>query len=511
MVEIAQKTLLIRADANTRMGTGHVMRCIALGQAWQDAGGRVVFVSCCDSTPIKQRIVDEGFELIELAQAYPSAEDDLTRTIKVAGKNGAIWIVTDGYHFDLEYQQAIRRAGFKLICVDDYNHLPAYEADILLNQNIGSEKIEYHCNPDCRKLLGTRYVMLRREFRILKKKKRIIPKVAKTILVTLGGADPDNVTLKVIQALQKIDIPDLHAKIIVGPANPHFESLQQAVASSTFNGELITAVRDMPDVMSFADMAISAAGSTCWELCRMGVPIVTIVVAENQRGVASGLEENNIARHLGDMDQIETLRMAEAVNRLLHDPLERQRMGEAGQRFVDGFGSERILRQPAEDSAMNLFLNRLVLRRATMNDAEQLFEWVNDPLIRGNSFSNDPVKWEDHCRWLRKKLKSSKSVLMIAEMAGLACGQIRYDKTSETDSEIDISVSPLYRGMGMAVPIVEKSILEAAKILNVSKHIAVIHGSNMASARTFSKAGFLNQGSKKIKGVDCMIYTWEEN
>ena len=281
--------LIIRADASTRMGTGHVMRCIALGQAWQDAGGNVSFVSCCDSDGIKKRIREEGFTLVELPDAYPRSEEDLSTTLELATQSGATWVVVDGYHFDLAYQQAVRQAGLKLLYVDDYNHLQEYDADILLNQNIGAEEFEYCCNPECRSLLGLRYVMLRREFRSLGSKEECEGAV-KHVLVTMGGSDPDNATLQVIKAFLRLDVESLLIRVVVGTSNLHLESLRNAIKGQSMQIELLTAVNDMSTLMQWADFAISAAGSTCWELASVGIPFATVILAENQQGIANGLE-----------------------------------------------------------------------------------------------------------------------------------------------------------------------------------------------------------------------------
>ena len=309
-----KKTLIIRADANTRMGTGHVMRCIALGQAWQDAGGDVLFISCCDSDPLKQRIKEEGFKLKTIPFAHPETKDDLQQTIALAKKNSAKWIVTDGYHFDLSYQQAIRNAEFKLLYIDDYNHLPEYEADILLNQNIGAEEINYQCNSTCRKLLGTRYVMLRREFRKASVKNSNKKEIT-NILITMGGSDPDNVTLKVLQILDDLNIKNLVVKVLLGPSNPHFNKLKEAIAQIKTECELIRSVKDMPTLIRWADFAITAAGSTCWELAALRVPFVTVVLAENQINIATQLEKQAGIPSAGWVDD----RFANRLNKIFID------------------------------------------------------------------------------------------------------------------------------------------------------------------------------------------------
>ena len=192
----------------------------------------------------------------------------------------------DGYHFDPAYQKAIREAGYRLLVVDDTAHLPAYHADVLLNQNIYAPQLTYSYDPHTVLLLGPMYALLRPEFLVWKEWERHIPDTARHILVTLGGGDSDNVTLKVIQALHDIRLPDLEIRVIVGPANPHRDSLVAAIEHGPHSVELLFDVTDMPGLMAWADIAVSAAGSTCWELLFMGLPSLVGVLADNQVPIA---------------------------------------------------------------------------------------------------------------------------------------------------------------------------------------------------------------------------------
>lgn len=375
--------LFIRADASSKIGTGHIMRCIALGQAWADAGRHkgeirdqgsevgtlkrsdcqsqaasltpapsVVFICAEIPGALADRLESEGFELIRI-DAEPGTPDDLTQTLNVVSLQSAIenrqskitnpWLVLDGYHFDLYYQRGLRTAGCKLLLIDDYNHLPEYECDILLNQNIGAEELEYRINSGAKQLLGTKYVLLRREFRALEKKDPVFPSLGKNVLVTLGGADPDNMTLKVIEALQQLDYLDLHVKIIVGSANPNLDSLQRAVDLSALDFQLLTNVEDMPSLMTWADLAVSAAGSTCWELCCAGVPFVTLVLAENQQGIAEGLRRRDVAQSLkGECGDIKSY-FLDPILFLLKNRIERERGSLVGRILVDGCGASRTI------------------------------------------------------------------------------------------------------------------------------------------------------------------------
>ena len=219
-------TLLIRADGNARIGTGHIMRCLALAQAWQCKGGKVVF-AMVDSTPsIERRLSGEGMEFVRL-DSSPGSLADATQTINQALICQAPWIVADGYYFGATWQKEIKDAGSRLLIIDDFAHAEHYYADLVLNQNLHADANLYAPREHyTRLLLGTRYVQLRREFLDWRNWQREIPAVARHILITLGGSDPDNVTGKVIHALDFMQ--DVEAVVVVGGSNPNLDSLQSA-------------------------------------------------------------------------------------------------------------------------------------------------------------------------------------------------------------------------------------------------------------------------------------------
>ena len=346
--------LIIRADATSEIGTGHIMRCLALAQAWQDNGGKSVFISRCESETLRKRIRAEGFDFISLDRSYPDPFD-LAFTISTLNKltqnsNLKTWLVVDGYHFEAEYQKSIKGAGYKLLWFDDYGHADHYYADLILNQNISADPAFYsNREPYTHVLLGTRNVLLRREFKRWQGWRREIPPIARKILVTLGGADPDNVTLKAIQALKQVDIPGLEGRIVIGPANPHLELLKKEISDDS-RLQLLTDVADMPDLMAWTDVCISAGGITCFELAFMGLPGLILVTAENQRANAEALDCENVGMNLGWAQDLSVERFASQLKHVMVNAELRSLMSQRGQNLVDGHGGRRLCRGLAESS-----------------------------------------------------------------------------------------------------------------------------------------------------------------
>ena len=335
------ENLLIRADANSQMGSGHLMRCMALGHAWLDRGSQVTVVSVTGS--FKARLAREGMEVRHL-RADPGSFKDASRTVNLARELGADWIVIDGYHFDAEYQKTIKEAGMNLLFVDDYGQCDYYCADIVLNQNLHARETLYSKrDPNTRLLLGPKYALLRREFITHRGRERAIPEVARKVLVTFGGADHNNVTLRLMEALPFVDVKGLRVMVAVGGWNPHFAQLTLAAKRSSLQVRLRRDPTDMPALMAWADIAVSAAGITAYELAFMGLPNLLVVTSDNQAIVAEQLGAKGVAAVLGWHDQLSCSKIARAITNLSAAREERERMSRAGKELIDGEGAWRVL------------------------------------------------------------------------------------------------------------------------------------------------------------------------
>ncbi|WP_307722598.1 UDP-2,4-diacetamido-2,4,6-trideoxy-beta-L-altropyranose hydrolase [Moorella sp. E306M] len=507
-VSTENRTLIIRADANTRIGTGHLMRCLALAQAWQEHGGKAVFITACNSSALKQRLRNEGFDVVELQCAHPDPAD-LKTTMSVLAAHPEAWLVLDGYHFDSTYQRLVKEAGHRLLVIDDMAHLDRYYADIVLNQNIHAHKLHYICEPYTRLLLGTKYVLLRREFWPWRNYKREVPEVAKKVLVTMGGSDPDNITLKVIRALAQIDIPDLEAVVVVGPSNLHRETLHRAAESSPLSISLIENAANMPELMAWADIAISAGGTTVWELLFLGVPTLTLPIANNQREITRVLNEWGFVESLKGLNWFQDA-IGIDVGRLIYERLQRIILDNdirillslRGRQLVDGCGVLRIanvlLGQAVED---------IHLRPVFPEDCSLLWEWANDPVVRTCSFSSEPIPWIQHLKWFQSRRKDPNTVHFIAtNEESCPIGQVRFD-IHGTEAEISLSLCESFRGRGFGTKLIR---LAVGELFRITPSVVTVHAyvkpTNQASIRAFEKAGFKIHGVEVVRGGHVAIH-----
>lgn len=340
----AHELLMIRADANVEIATGHVMRCLALAQGWRDQGGEVVFVMADSTAAIEKRLKTEAIRIYRIEAESGSGRDmELTRSL--AAEKSAAWMVIDGYGFGAGYQQGLKAAGQHVLFVDDYGHATHYSADLILNQNAHAEEGLYrHREVDTKLLMGPQYALLRREFARWRKWKREIAAIGNKLLITFGGSDPENFTLRVLEALQSSSLDGLEAAVVVGGNNPHLKSLEQAVGHRADRLRLIRDASNMPELIAWADCAVAAAGATCWEMCFLGLPVLLVDLAPNQLPTARRLDELGAGSYLGNPKNVSSSAILEKLQWLLTSAEKRATMSGVGRKLVDGLGVSRVIR-----------------------------------------------------------------------------------------------------------------------------------------------------------------------
>jgi UDP-2,4-diacetamido-2,4,6-trideoxy-beta-L-altropyranose hydrolase len=484
-------TLIIRGDASIAIATGHVMRCLALAQAWQDAGGNVVF-AMAESTPaVDARLCAEGMEIVRL-KASPNSVQDAKDVAALARDRNAAWVVVDGYQFDSEYQRNLKNAGLKLLLVDDLGRCGHYFADIVLNQNVHAREDMYASRkPRTRLLLGPRFAMLRRDFTPWRGWQREIATNGRKVLIMMGGSDPENVTAFVLEALRQVKVDGLEVVAVLGGSNPHSNFLRQ-FANESFSIQFFRDAANMPELMAWADVAVSAAGSTCAEICLLGLPAILIDVAENQSPVAQELGRLGAAIHGGSSKKVTAAEISGKVQSLLLAKEHRACLSQRAGELVDGEGAERV--------RAAIHGGDLRLRRVRENDCRQLWEWANDPEVRPVSFATEPISWERHLEWFNSKLCDPKALLyLVMDAGGILAGQVRF-QIHNTKAAVSISLAPQFRGKGYGKVVLAMAKQHLFRTTAVTQIDAHVKPNNVASIQLFSRAGYAREKDEMIRG-----------
>lgn len=327
-----------RVDASSEIGLGHLIRCLALSEELIRRGHVCYFLSKIDSVELINRIVKSNVSYQKI-KPNVSLQEDLDSSIKFSNENDIDWIITDSYCIDAKYIMEIKQNGFNVLSIDDTAQIHYY-SDVVLNQNIGAEKLRFSTENYTKMLIGTKYIMIRDE--LLKRDKKIENNEVKKILVTFGGTDSDNFTLKILKLLSSIN-ENVEFLIVLGPFNLFYKDIERYDREVGCKIKLIKSPEDMAEVYLESDIAISAGGSSCYELAHFGIPNIIIAVADNQIKVSHELDKQKVSIYLGKKNELKAERLTYNVKELIDNYSLRKQMRLNGRKLVDGKGKERIV------------------------------------------------------------------------------------------------------------------------------------------------------------------------
>jgi UDP-2,4-diacetamido-2,4,6-trideoxy-beta-L-altropyranose hydrolase len=334
--------IFFRVDASLKIGTGHVMRSLTLAKMLRERGAYCRFI--CRKYPgnLFKQIQQSGFEvfalpIVEHFRPCDQASDesvlaqhpwlssnwqaDAAQTIKALKGLQADWLVVDHYALDRRWESKLRFHCRWLMVIDDLADRP-HECDILLDQSYYSEQNQRYQGllpTMCKPLLGPSYVLLRAEFEKVRQGLRKRDGIVKRIFVFFGGSDSKNQTQKVMMALMKMNLQEISIDIIVGHSNPlrhELKMLCKKLPSATYH----YSVSNMAELIANADLGIGAGGTTTWERCYLGLPTITVVLAENQAHVTKNLAEIGAIEYLGHADQLSSDDYERAISRSIANP-----------------------------------------------------------------------------------------------------------------------------------------------------------------------------------------------
>jgi UDP-2,4-diacetamido-2,4,6-trideoxy-beta-L-altropyranose hydrolase len=329
--------MLIRADATRAIGIGHVMRCLALAEAWQEVGGTASLASAELPTELCARITAEGMSVTRI-QSDPGSPQDVAETVAYARSIEAGWIVVDGDRFGADFLNAVRASGFRLLLIDDFADRESFPADLIVNPNLNDNEERYRKRgASARLALGMPYVLLRREFRQLTANEQVYQSGNK-ILVTLGGSDPENLTSAVARALAQC--PSLDVMLVVGPS---YRDMHEIEPLNAHNLQVVQNPPNMAHLMKQSDQAVIAAGGTLWELLSVGCAILSYSRNIVQGDIVRALSHRGIVRDMGETRDFDASKLVASVRELADSNAMRQQMASRGQMLVDGLGTTRVV------------------------------------------------------------------------------------------------------------------------------------------------------------------------
>jgi len=327
-----------RVDASSDIGIGHLIRCLALSEEFTKRGYNCNVISKIENEELISRIIKNKINFQKIKPKV-TLEEDRNIVIKFSNEYDIDWIITDHYGLNSEYIKELKKNNFKVLSIDDTAQIHYY-SDILLNQNIGSEKLKFSTEKYTKFLLGTNYVMIRNQ--LLRRDEKNEKNTVEKILITLGGTDEDNLTLEIIKILEDIN-DKTEFLVLIGPLNPHENNIKDYIKEKGLKIKLIKSLEDISNIYLESDIAISAGGSSCYELAYFGIPNIIITVADNQLNIAKELDNQEISIYLGIKHEIKREQLKNKVKELINNHSLRKNLSQNGKKLVDGKGKERIV------------------------------------------------------------------------------------------------------------------------------------------------------------------------
>ncbi len=338
--------ILIRTDASSIIGAGHLIRCLTLADELTQNGGKVEFICREEPGHMINHIEEQGYQVYRLPSGIDLETDvKLSKGYLEKHSRPIDWLVVDHYELDTRWESYMHSSVRKIMVIDDMANRP-HDCDLLLDQNYNETPNRYQrlVPNTCTQLLGPKYALLRPQFSKAREKLRNRTGEVKRILVFMGGADPTNQTCKVLRAIKKLNSPVIAVDTVIGTANKHREEIE-SLASNMSNTICHYNVENMSELMAVADLSIGAAGTTAWERSCVGLPSLVITIANNQIEIAENLAKSGIVINLGWFEDVKKTKITSPLKNLLDKPDIIRQMSIDGMRMVDALGTERVARE----------------------------------------------------------------------------------------------------------------------------------------------------------------------
>ena len=488
--------LLLRADGNSRIGLGHVMRLLALTEILREEAAECLFLVREPSPELKVQLAEAGCTVLEVpVQLLAEEAAWLVRHILRATDN----LVLDGYAFTYGYQHTVRGAVARLVYLDDLHSFPM-AADMVLNPAGGISLSHYDMRqPGARLLAGPAYAPLRAAFR----QASSLPAstaLPDTVLVCLGGADPTHQTQHVAAALLALPtVVQVHA--VLGSAYSGWDELRAwAVQQPRLALHRNLSAAKLMELMHRCGAAVCSPSTVSYEYCAAGGGLLLLLpMADNQHDINQYLREAGLALPYPSAPNV--LTSAEA-GKLAGQLRHRQRQ------VFDGLAPVR-LRQ--EFRALQLPVPPFHLRPARPTDSAQLLAWTNDPTVRQHSFNPNPVPQAEHEQWFAARLIDPNSLLLVAEDAatGRPVGLVRF-QLKDNRTTLSYLLDAAYRGRGLApLLLLAGTRLALQHFPAVRQVLGHVQTTNIPSIKAFERVGFYQQAPQPNASPASVTFVWE--
>jgi len=489
--------ILIRTDASIFIGSGHVMRCLVLAQALKSQNHTVIFATRPQPGDMIEYIRAKGFLVHELIQPLqwqsPSYDADYQSWLQVPWQVDAESLLSkistvdlllvDHYGLNKAWEHLVQQElECKVFVIDDL--VREHQCDLILDQTLMRRKEEYQAvNKNTKILTGCEYSLLNPLFSHYRTQildDALLPSIPH-ILVSMGGVDRPNATLRVLEAFALHPQPKPQITVLLGPKAPHYLQVKGFCEAHKSWISHFDFSENMAELMLEHSFAIGAPGTTSWERACLGIPSIIVPLADNQKVISENLVKAKAAIKV-ELGEIAS-NLLGSYYLLVKQYFEYRA---TNLKLCDGLGLQRVVQQ-----MKMLFKNRnqlIKLRKATKSDIKQVFDWQCQPETRKYALNSDIPNWEGHLSWMSNKLSKTEDFFYILKLISTneRIGVVRLDKIKKSEYLISIFVDSKHYGKGIA-----KQALANIDMLhsNIIIHATVLE-ENLASQKLFTSANY---------------------
>ncbi|GAB5552443.1 MAG: UDP-2,4-diacetamido-2,4,6-trideoxy-beta-L-altropyranose hydrolase [Saprospiraceae bacterium] len=491
-----------RADGNSQMGLGHVIRSLALAEMLAPLF-ECHFIIRNPLASIKAQILNTCHSIIEL----PETNDHLSEAQTLVHRFQPFDIVVlDGYYFRTEYQRIIKESGCKLVCIDDI-YAYHFVADVVVNHAPSLDPKVYSIAPYTQLCLGVDYSLLRKPFLEAAKTKRA-PKKIETLFICFGGSDFNNCTSKILLEIIKDPLAIKKVEVVLGSANPHIfqvKRLAQLASHFQVNIHQNLSANQMVNLLEHSDLAIVPSSGILYEAICIQLPIISGYYVDNQIKVYEGFKALDIIIGVDNINQHENFSFAiqKAMESNFQETYDKQHAlqhGQSTQNFLKLFTN------------LTSHENDYVLRPVQEEDSMLLYQWANDKQVRINALNSEPITFDTHTTWFTKKIQDPNTIMFILMRESIPLGQIRFEIIQKKAS-ITYSIDQSFRGRGLGKKILKFGIQALIRVKKdqIKEIVAKVKTSNPASNKIFTQLNFELSQIEQHPDFDLNIYTYDLN
>lgn len=334
--------LAFRADASSRIGSGHVVRCRHLASRLREVGHETLFLICNPSQELFNQLLNEGNKVCVLTGSLPEVFEaqDAIAVRKVLANCRPDWLVVDHYALGEEWEAAMRKVASRLMVIDDLGR--SHDCDLLLDQGWLGDASDAYPSLICEKLLGPRFALLHPAYARIRTQVQRYNVMIQRILVYFGGADGTGQTLHVLEAIDDLRFSHLHFDVVVGAENIRCEGIRRRAVGLT-NVHIIEQRDNLASLMFEADLFIGAGGAITWERCCLGLPAIVCWTAENQKLQTLALAAIGVQVQVGSAVEQTPESWRKSLLSALVDTTCPMLGVKKGADLVDGLGVERVV------------------------------------------------------------------------------------------------------------------------------------------------------------------------